>query len=77
MNLPIGNEIKESLCGVNRAYHIGTFGNRTLLQTKIMIQNNPPVASYNDKVLKVGCIVNNYNNRFDQKVLISQNDYPM
>lgn len=77
MNLPIGNEIKESLCGVNRAYHIGTFGNRTLLQTKIMIQNHPPVASDNDKVLKVGCIVNNYNNRFDQKVLISQNDYPM
>lgn len=75
LNLPIGNEIKESLCGVNRAYHIGSFGNRTLLQTKITIQNDPPIPFQFDKVIRVGCIVNNYNDKYDQTDITSQFQY--
>uniref|UniRef100_A0A336LRS2 CSON002270 protein n=3 Tax=Culicoides sonorensis TaxID=179676 RepID=A0A336LRS2_CULSO len=59
--LPIGNEMKESLCGISRAYHVTKYGKRTLLQTKINIQNDEDVSLKFNKVIKVGCIINQYN----------------
>lgn len=55
LNLPIGSQIKESRCGIHRAFDY-EYPNRTLIFTHIIIQNNPLVQMQGDRYIKIGCI---------------------
>lgn len=61
LSLPIGTEQKEKRCGIIRAYQVEARSsvNRTLLSTLIVIQTNPIVQTQGDRLIKVGCIIDN------------------
>lgn len=69
LRIPIGDETRENSCGIVRAYQLinGTrtsppTHNRTLISATVVIQNQPSVQSQGDRLIKVGCILNNNNN---------------
>lgn len=59
--MPIGTEAKERRCGIMRAYQIEkeSHTNRTLLSALVVIQMNPIVQTQGDRLVKVGCIIDN------------------
>ncbi|XP_059609621.1 uncharacterized protein LOC132256981 isoform X2 [Phlebotomus argentipes] len=59
LRIAFGEEIQENLCGIVRAYERRDDVNRTLISTLIVIQNNPTARTYDDRMIKIGCVVNN------------------
>ncbi|XP_055677424.1 uncharacterized protein LOC129786426 isoform X1 [Lutzomyia longipalpis] len=59
LKIPIGEEIQENLCGIVRAYERRDDVNRTLISTLVVIQKNPLIRTYDDRIIKIGCVVNN------------------
>ncbi|GAB0094856.1 hypothetical protein DMENIID0001_101820 [Sergentomyia squamirostris] len=59
LNIPFGEEIQENVCGIVRAYEMRNDVNRTLISTYLIIQKNPSARTLNDRVIKIGCVVNN------------------
>ncbi|XP_055716358.1 uncharacterized protein LOC129810107 [Phlebotomus papatasi] len=59
LKVPFGEEIQENICGIVRAYEMRDDVNRTLISTLIVIQKNPSMRTYDDRVIKIGCVINN------------------
>ncbi|KAM8703838.1 hypothetical protein ACLKA7_008464 [Drosophila subpalustris] len=59
LRLQIGSEAKENRCGVLRAYEMTQAYHRTFISALVIIQNNANVQTQGDRLIKVGCILNN------------------
>ncbi|XP_030563683.1 uncharacterized protein LOC115764648 [Drosophila novamexicana] len=59
LRLEIGSEAKENRCGVLRAYEMTHSYHRTFISALVVIQNNANVQTQGDRLIKVGCILNN------------------
>ncbi|XP_017003063.2 uncharacterized protein [Drosophila takahashii] len=59
LTLQIGTELKESRCGILRAYEMTQAYQRTFISALVVIQNNPNVQTQGDRLIKVGCIQSN------------------
>ncbi|XP_023171045.2 uncharacterized protein LOC111599595 [Drosophila hydei] len=59
LHLDIGSEAKENRCGILRAYEMTHTYHRTFISALVVIQNNANVQTQGDRLIKVGCILNN------------------
>ncbi|ALC47030.1 CG17111 [Drosophila busckii] len=59
LRLEIGSEAKENRCGILRAYEMTQSYQRTFISALVVIQHNPNVQTQGDRLIKVGCILNN------------------
>ncbi|KAH8310962.1 hypothetical protein KR044_003587, partial [Drosophila immigrans] len=59
LRLEIGSETKENRCGVLRAYEMTQAYHRTFISALVVVQHNPNVQTQGDRLIKVGCILNN------------------
>ncbi|EDV95054.1 GH23882 [Drosophila grimshawi] len=59
LRLEIGSEPKENRCGILRAYEMTHSYHRTFISALVVIQNNANVQTQGDRLIKVGCILNN------------------
>lgn len=61
LRISIGNAEREQRCGILRAYQIDSSQhiNRTLLTTLVVVQANAIVQTQGDRLVKVGCIIDN------------------
>ncbi|KAH8417546.1 hypothetical protein KR222_001704, partial [Zaprionus bogoriensis] len=59
LRLEIGSEAKENRCGVLRAYEMTQAYQRTFISALVVIQHNINVQTQGDRLIKVGCILNN------------------
>lgn len=61
LRIAIGNADREQRCGILRAYQIDNAQhiNRTLLTTLVVVQANAIVQTQGDRLVKVGCIIDN------------------
>ncbi|XP_060650346.1 uncharacterized protein LOC132787362 [Drosophila nasuta] len=59
LSLEIGSETRENRCGVLRAYEMTQTYHRTFISALVVIQHNANVQTQGDRLIKVGCILNN------------------